>query len=612
MYFQRVRYFVSVLHLIVWISVCSLLSISSEGQTAASGGTEDSATQPVSAATINSANKSGLSLTTISDLSASVGVESVLLPYSVVKRTLGKEIAEKYAVVSLIVANRDQKQGMILHSVMLDYSRWLFSGSLPGVTDTEKVKTELWEQQNSSTRVASAEVRTVRGDYQDAQLWNARNWIIHIATAVGATAGSLSYTTANDLFAPTVAVFNGSVVPAIGMIWPDNSQSQLNLLNDVAFRTNHVVAAKSSDIVIAFFPMDRFITPTLQKIYKEAPAAFFNPAELIFENPPRKFAVKRLNQRVGKLLEEIEKMKVFSQSNICTDEADHTCKTIQEALAVSIVKYQIAYDQATRQKVTDNPVLPCDDPKKYALSEGVCHNIALLNRISLNNIRVIVGGIMTVDVSTVPATIASIQIVNENDPATWKSGHKLGGTIAGSFLSGGTISISGTDSSGGALDASSFGTVQIDRTTASDSNLPFSITFGKDIAAGSKLSFLITKVGQDKSTTVSSPFTYVVMSDPILTVDTKAPWKVGASVTGKLSGTGLADVKIQSVSGKDASGNAIPVENFTPSIATKSDTAPSFSIKINTTDVLSGSELTFLLSLKHPDGSFVSLTYKVP
>jgi hypothetical protein len=45
------------------------------------------------------------------------------------RAAFGKEVAEKYAGISPIVSDRDQKQGMILHSVFLDCSRWIFNST---------------------------------------------------------------------------------------------------------------------------------------------------------------------------------------------------------------------------------------------------------------------------------------------------------------------------------------------------------------------------------------------------------------------------------------------------------------------------------------------------
>jgi hypothetical protein len=562
-------------------------------------------TDPAAKTIAQTASKDGIPLTTLSDLSGSVSVEGVLLPYKVAKRTFGKEVAEKYAVVSLIISNRDQKQGLILHSIFLDYSRWLFSGIFAGMTDSAKISTETWQQQSNPSQVASAEVRTVRTDFQDAQLWSTRSWVIHIATAIGTTAATLSYATGNDLFAPSVAAFNGAVVPALSLIWPDNSQTQLNLMNDIGFRTNRVIPSKSSDVVIAFFPLERFLTPTLQSIYKTAPAAFFNPSELIFDKSGR--------SGVGKLLREIEQTGLIAPTD-CPGGSVKGAekKSVQCTLVRSVLNYEQAYEQAKLSVAPGQRANPCAKPKDFGLDSGDCTNVDLLNRMSLNTIRLVVGGVMTVDASSVPATISSVKVANETLSATWKSGQKLSGILTGSILSGGTISITGTNPAGKVLD-SALANLLADQTTASDTNLPFTATVGSsDIAPGSKLSFVVTKTAKDKSTTASSPFLYIVSSDPSVSVDASSTWTAGGKVSGSIVGVGLTGVTILSLSGKTPSGNALATADFTPSVTPDTDTNLGFHIAIGQTAVPVGSTLVFTLSTKHPDASPVTLSYSVP
>jgi hypothetical protein len=229
----------------------------------------------------------GVDLPVVSEVSSAVTVDAVLLPYSVAKRAFGKETAQKYAAVSLTVSNRDPKQSLIIHSVFLDYSHWLFSGTFSKLGTVDTVKTASWQQQNTQSEVASAEVRIVRNQLQDAQLWSLRNWVIRSAIAVGTVSAGLSFANSSTYFASSVSAYSADFVPALSVLWPDNTQAQSDLISDIGFRTNHVVPAQSADIVIAFFPIDRFLTPSLKKIYFQAPAAFFNPSEMLLDRKYR-------------------------------------------------------------------------------------------------------------------------------------------------------------------------------------------------------------------------------------------------------------------------------------------------------------------------------------
>ena len=45
------------------------------------------------------------------------------------RRIFGTEIAKHYAVIQLVISNHDQGDALIVRSVILDYSHWLFSGT---------------------------------------------------------------------------------------------------------------------------------------------------------------------------------------------------------------------------------------------------------------------------------------------------------------------------------------------------------------------------------------------------------------------------------------------------------------------------------------------------
>lgn len=578
-------------------------------------------------AVAGAADKDGIPVTTVSTLSSTVSVEAMVLPYRVARRTFGKEVASRYAVVSLTVSNRDPRQGVILQSIFLDYSRWLFSGLFAGLTQSGDVPQEQWQTQTKPSQVASAEVRTVRTDFQDAQAWSARNFLIHIATAVGATAGALAFSTASDLFAPSVAAFNGNVVPALGIIWPDNSQAQLNLLNDIGFRTNHVIPAKSADIVIAFFPLERFLTPTLEKIYRDAPAAFFNPSELLFEDESgaarHGFLWTKSGDPIHELMKDIDRMGIIKPERCLTT----STTTAQCALANSLRRYERAYAilkaKAASTPKNQQPPNPCATITSSSDSESLqpaaggkteptdslsaedCLNVDLLNRISLNRIRVLVGGIMTVDVSTIPASIASVQIANGNLPSTWAKGSSISGTLTGSFLSGGAIAV---EVSSPKAASSPFTAVQVDTTAASDSRLPFTATIGgSSIASGTDLLFTVMKTALDKSVTTSSPYSYIVDTGYTLSMGDE-PWSAGSSIQGAITGAGLKGAKVTSVTSESG---VPPPGSLLATVTASSETSLRFTVSVSQ-DVPPGTNVDLALSVKQSDGSAVVLTYTVP
>jgi len=437
----------------------------------------------------------GAALPVISEVSSAVSVDAVLLPYSVAKRAFGKETAQKYAAVSMTISNRDPKQSLIIQSALLDYSHWLFSGTFSGLNADTTTEITSSQQTNKKSQVSSAEVRIVRNQLQDAQLWSLRNWVIRSAVAAGTVSAGLSFASSSAYFANSVSAYSADFVPALSVLWPDNTQAQSDLISDIGFRTNHVVPAQSADIVIAFFPIDRFLTSDLKKIYLKEPAAFFNPSELLLGNKNRAALLAPLKS-VG----------------VITDTSDASANTITKAIMDYERAAQIANPSGSSKPKVDPCAAPVDKPNtdKSKVTDDECMIVSLLDRISLNNIHVVIGGIMSIDTNAVPATITGVSIDNDTTAATWATNAKVSATLTGTFLSGGSVSLTGVDPTATPLPGTPFSSPA--NGNATDVSLPvtFTITATTAIAPNSKLTFIVTKKAKDGSTTTSVPFIYAV------------------------------------------------------------------------------------------------------
>jgi len=232
-------------------------------------------------------------------------VQSVLLPYDVCKRVFGKEVALHYAAVALIISNRSSSASLIVHSIFIDYSKWALSGSMyiaPPLSNTAQPDSGSgkgstptttgspyppYEVPNDPTQVASVEYRIVRGEALDAQPYTTRNWIMRSLDLAGAIATAYSFSISEQGIIRGISAFTGQVTPAAKVFIPDNTVEQLNRISDLAFRVNKVIAKGSSDIVVAFFPIDRFLTPGLKKLYLKSPALFFAPYALVLDKEAR-------------------------------------------------------------------------------------------------------------------------------------------------------------------------------------------------------------------------------------------------------------------------------------------------------------------------------------
>ncbi len=393
-----------------------------------------------------------------------VRVEAVLLPERVCRRVFGKEISQNYVAVELTVSNKTHDAAFLIHSVFIDYGDWLLSGSPqsiarftqassapvpaqqdPGGPFTQASRAPVPAQpdpgglySNSATQVASVEYRVVRGEALDAQQWTSRNWTMRALTLAGVLATGSEFAFKEQNITKAISQFTGQVVPGAATFWPDGTVPQLDRISDFGFRTNKVIPKEGADIVVGFFPLDRFITPTLKKIFLKSPALFFMPAAA-FVDPKTD---RRLKEMMTKLL----------------PSSAGTAPTLTAILA-------------TR--------------------EGK----AMLDGISLNNVRVWVSGIMAVDVDTIPARIDSITFDGTPD---WTKSGTITGVIHGALLTNGQPAIAEDLK----LDPKAV------TAGSTDTELHFSLTLPEGGVPGCTLTFHVTKSKDSKTADSNSrPFT---------------------------------------------------------------------------------------------------------
>jgi hypothetical protein len=220
--------------------------------------------------------------------------------------------------------------------------------------------------------------------------------------------------------------------------------------------------------------------------------------------------------------------------------------------------------------------------------------LELLQKASLNNVSVVVGGIMTVDTNSIPAVLNDVTFTDENIPATWSTvPSTLKGSITGSYLTDGKITIS---------PATEIGAITTDPDSSSDKNLAFSLPLTAAIAPGTKLTFTVTKVAKDKSSVISKPYTYTVPTPPAITAVTPdsehaaATWAGTNAITGKITGTRLTD-------GKPAADNNLACKAVNSDA--NNDTTLSFSCT-RTAAIAVGTKINFTVATKTKDGATVT------
>ena len=324
---------------------------------------------------LRDAQNRGFALATDAALGGNATIEAVLLPATISKALFGKAIANRYAVIELTISNKSHDAAIIVHSIFIDYSDWLLSG-----TTHAMAAAGLPNQSQESTipsQVASVEYRIARGEALDAQPWTRRNWAMRSLQFLGVVATGSEFAFKEVGIVKGIGAFTGQLVPASQALWPDGTAAQLDRISDFGFRANKVIPKEASDIVIAFFPLDRFITPELKKLFLESPAVFFVPAAALVDKTAR-----------GKIIGVLQNL--IGAGQVRSDES------VESLLSNSKIK-------------------------------------GLLDGLSLSKIRVRVGGTLSMDIDTVPASVDSVIFDNPN--LAWNGKNPITGIAQGSLLS---------------------------------------------------------------------------------------------------------------------------------------------------------------------------------
>ncbi|MFZ0797087.1 MAG: hypothetical protein WAM98_04805 [Terriglobales bacterium] len=460
---------------------------------------------------VQDAAKKGFPLTSSStDVTHNISVEATLIPAKIAKTVFGKEISNNYAVIALTISNRSSDQSFIVHTVFIDYSQWLLSGSSPYLPQSDascsqaqqstKSPTDqqlsgkeqapsahcagnplqTWQQRTAPNQIDSVEIRIVRGELLDRQTWSTRNWVLRALQAVGSVAAGFTFATTNTGWIQGIGAYNAHFIPASQTFWPDSTVGQMNRISDFGFQVNKVIAKQSSDVVVAFFPIERFLTPDLKSIFISSPAAFFAPFASLTD--------PTVNYRLDKYISFI-----FTPGQL-----DNMKAHLSEVVSGACEKLDPKNPPAAAQSV-----------------ELACQTADLVNRLSLNVVHVIVGGTMNVDVNKVPAQITEVDIDQDKDhSATWKKDEALTGVIRGSFLGGGTPTITKPQN---------LGQVTAVAEGSSDTELHFTLKLSEDLPAGTTtLTFQVSKKS-DGSTITSPTHDYPILNPPPAAAAAGAP-----------------------------------------------------------------------------------------
>jgi hypothetical protein len=454
-------------------------------------------------AAIDNAAKKGIPLTVTSNVSDQASLQAVLVPASLARKIFGKEIAENCAVVEVIISNHDSKSTLVIHDVFLDYSRWLLSG-ISTASRTPLTGLDATQAANNTSQVASIESRLVRGELLDAQQWTARNWTMRTLAFVSAVAVGFEFPFSPDV-TKGIGAFNGTVVPGASTLWPDGTVNQINRISDFGFQTNKAISKQSSDVVVAFFPIDRFLTSGFRKVFLTDPAGWFVPYELLADPKTEPQFEKFVRPLTDGLL--ADRKTDDSSANDHTGTSGGKTKNKAAAgdafqaqmLKSMLVKCSPASASDTNQTPTGTASTTGGADSAVQPEDPSCTIQKIINGVSLNNIHVVIEGVMTVDVAAIPATIYSVDFKDGNVPSIWTDkGTKQSGSITGLYLTGGVPAV--VDASGKTITGVTF---TVDTDTSTDTELDFTMTLDSCIAPGNTV-FLVVNKSQGTTATGAS------------------------------------------------------------------------------------------------------------
>jgi hypothetical protein len=186
-----------------------------------------------------------------------------------VSDVFGRRIAKRYVVIQVTIANKNPDFQYLVHDVSLDLSK-VYSGPAASALRAQQ-KYEL----------SSEELSILRGVAERGQAQSPRNFVLRALRTVGTVAAGLAgIQMFDDLYAPSVAVFNGPFLTAYMDFLPDFTINQLIRLQDSAYLTNTVIPKQQAKVFAVFLPQAIFMTKDHRKKFWKEPSSLW--AEIDF------------------------------------------------------------------------------------------------------------------------------------------------------------------------------------------------------------------------------------------------------------------------------------------------------------------------------------------
>ena len=533
-----------------------------------------------------------------------------------------------------------------------------------------------YTQSTQGGQVATVGAKAINEQLTEASVFSKRNLVVNGLVLVGTVAGGYAFV-GSTAAVQGIGAYNSAFIPGLQKFWPDRRiQQETNVLT-YGYRTDQstAIAKEANGSYYAFFPISTFLMPTdLKALFLSDPAVFLNPAEVLLDlggghsGNGFGFAKFRRGDKAR-----VENLRIFlldlaagTKSNW---EAQQSVKSDnpapQTAAQPDITTPQSGEDPRHKQSVQLllDLASPCpghDCPYPENTQRLIFAEKFLFAHASLNSVKIVVRGVMTVNVDSIPPTIDTVTFDGAADEASYwtvpppaaakpaagdaasapapaapdaakpsAAGKTLTGVIVGKYLTDGTPAITAItvpgDNSAKLTDYIVDKSLQAVSDKSTDSSMAFTLQLAKTLPSGSKLTFQVTHSTGDatkgtSSQTTSNKFVYTVTyaatpANPTVTKvtmdndDKTDVWQT----TGKLNGTAVGtdlDGGTIAVSALQIGGKPATVTDYIGALAEvpKSSTAVALDFQLPLHKAVpDGSTVSFVVS-KQVDETTVKST----
>jgi hypothetical protein len=193
------------------------------------------------------------------DQRTDIKVYRSLLDPKVVSDIFGRRIAQRFVVLQVTIANKNDDYQYLIHDVIMTLTAFM-RPTVKGNPYTE----------------SSADLSMLRGVAEKGQSADGRNLTLRILRGAGSVAaGLIGVTDFGSSYAPAVAVFNGPVIAAYSDIFPDYTIGQMNRLSDSAYAANTVIPKQQSKVMAVFLPQAIYLNPQQRKAFWKDPTTLW-------------------------------------------------------------------------------------------------------------------------------------------------------------------------------------------------------------------------------------------------------------------------------------------------------------------------------------------------